>query len=118
MPGPQAQSGELETDSENYEDWRHQFATERLVVLYYLGLVANPVFIIADLLLHREHLSSLLSIRVVLELGFIFCFLMLKRRVALFTPNVLLALWVLIGNLCIAQMTVILGGSPLSITTG
>ena len=96
--------------SENYEDWRRQFATERLVVLYYLGLIANPVFIAADVLLHREHLASLLGIRTVLELGFLFCFVMLKRRVALFTPNVLLALWVLIGNLCIAQMTVILGG--------
>ncbi|PYS20335.1 MAG: hypothetical protein DMG11_29750 [Acidobacteria bacterium] len=95
---------------ENYEDWRRQFATERLVVLYYLGLVANPVFIAADVLLHREYLSSLLGIRAVLELGFLFCFLMLKRRVALFTPNVLLALWVLIGNLCIAHMTVVLGG--------
>jgi len=29
---------------ENYEDWRRQVATERLVVLYYLGLIANPVF--------------------------------------------------------------------------
>ena len=29
---------------ENYEDWRLRFATERLVVLYYLGLIANPVF--------------------------------------------------------------------------
>ncbi len=98
------------TELESYEDWRHQFATERLVVLYYLGLVANPVFSIADLLLHREHLSSLLSIRVVLELGFIFCFVMLKRRVLRFTPKVLLTSWILIGNLCIAQMTVVLGG--------
>jgi len=96
--------------SENYEDWRRQFATDRLVVLYYLGLVANPVFIAADVLLHREYLSSLLEIRAVLELGFLFSFLMLKQRVVLFTPNVLLALWILIGNLCIAQMTVILGG--------
>jgi len=96
--------------SENYEDWRRQFATDRLVVLYYLGLVANPVFIAADVLLHREYLSSLLEVRAVLELGFLFSFVMLTRRVALFTPNVLLALWVLIGNLCIAQMTVILGG--------
>lgn len=96
--------------SENYEDWRRQFATDRLVVLYYLGLVANPVFIAADVLLHREYLASLLPIRAVLELGLLVCFVMLKRRVALFTPNVLSALWVLIGNLCIAQMTVILGG--------
>ena len=127
MPAPQAKSGELEQEptraqkdkngfsshppnAESYEGWRQQFATERLVVLYYLGLVANPVFIAADVLLHREHLSSLLSIRTVLELGFIFCFVMLKRRVTLFTPNVLVALWILIGNLCIAQMTVILGG--------
>jgi signal transduction histidine kinase/class 3 adenylate cyclase len=97
-------------DSENYEDWRRHFAAERLVVLYWLGLVANPVFIAADVLLHREHLQSLLGLRAIIELGLLICFLILKRRVALFTPNVLLVLWVLIGNLCIAQMTVVLGG--------
>ena len=51
------------------------------MVLYYLGLIANPVFIAADVLLYREYLSSLLEIRAVLELGFVICFVMLKRRV-------------------------------------
>ncbi len=94
----------------SYEAFRRQFAAERLVVLYYLGLVANPVFIAADVLLHREHLSSLLGLRAIIELGLGICFVILKRRPALVTPNALLVLWVLIGNLCIAQMTVVLGG--------
>jgi signal transduction histidine kinase/class 3 adenylate cyclase len=89
---------------------RQHFAAERLVVLYYLGLIANPVFFAADLLLHREHLQSLLMIRMVIELGLIVCFVILKWRAAMLPPNALLVLWVLIGNLCIAQMTVVLGG--------
>jgi signal transduction histidine kinase/class 3 adenylate cyclase len=94
----------------DYDAFRRQFAAERLVVLYYLGLIANPVFIAADVLLHREHLSSLLGLRTIIELGLAICFVILKRRPALVSPNALLVLWVLIGNLCIAQMTVVLGG--------
>nr|MBI3612662.1 response regulator [Nitrospirota bacterium] len=105
MQAPQAR-----IEEEDYEVWRRQFAAERLVVLYYLGLVANPVFIAADVLLHREHLTELLGLRVVIEVGLLLCFVILKRRIALVSPKVLLALWVLIGNLCIAQMTVVLGG--------
>ena len=94
----------------NYDAFRRQFAAERLVVLYYLGLIANPVFFATDVLLHREHLSSLLGLRAIIELGLAICFVILKRRPALVSPNSLLVLWVLIGNLCIAQMTVVLGG--------
>lgn len=103
-PGPPSL---LATD---YDAFRRQFAIERLVVLYSLGLIANPVFIAADLLLHREHLSSLLGLRAIIELGLAICFVILKRRPDLVSPNSLLVLWVLIGNLCIAQMTVVLGG--------
>ena len=60
--------------SHSYEEWRDQFARERLRLLYYLGLIANPVFIAADLLLHREHLHSLIVIRSVLELGLLVVF--------------------------------------------
>jgi signal transduction histidine kinase/class 3 adenylate cyclase len=49
-------------------------------------------------------------IRMVIELGLIVCFVILKWRAAMLPPNALLVLWVLIGNLCIAQMTVVLGG--------
>ncbi len=95
---------------ESYEDWRSRFAAERLRVLYYLGLVANPVFIAADVLLHRESLHSLLAIRTVLELGLLACFLAVIRRTTLLKPNLLVVLWVVIGNMCIAQMTIVLGG--------
>jgi hypothetical protein len=51
--GPESggQASSKTAGSESYEDWRRRFAAERLRVLYYLGLVANPVFIAADLLL-------------------------------------------------------------------
>ncbi len=95
--------------SHSYEEWRDQFARERLRLLYYLGLIANPVFIAADLLLHREHLHSLIVIRSVLELGLLVCFVLL-RRTSLLKPTTLVILWVVIGNFCIAHMTVVLGG--------
>ncbi len=104
--------------TEGYQEWRSRFAAERLRVLYYLGLVANPVFIAADVLLYREHLHTLLVIRTILELGLLVCFLFLVRAVALVRPNVLLVLWVLIGNLCISQMTIELGGFPSQYVNG
>jgi signal transduction histidine kinase/class 3 adenylate cyclase len=104
------QAASLDTGTpQSYADWRNQFARERLRLLYYLGLIANPVFIAADVLLHREHLDSLILIRVILELGLLSCFFVL-RRTSLLKPTSLLVLWVLIGNFCIAQMTVVLGG--------
>ncbi|MGH7409801.1 MAG: hypothetical protein ACREJ6_01890, partial [Candidatus Methylomirabilis sp.] len=93
-PGGGGQAYPESAGSESYEDWRRRFAAERLRVVYYLGLVANPVFIAADLLLYREHLRSLLAIRSVLELGLAICFLALIRRIPLFPPQVLLVLWV------------------------
>ncbi|MGH7412473.1 MAG: ATP-binding response regulator, partial [Candidatus Methylomirabilis sp.] len=109
-PGGGGHTSPETSGSESYNDWRRRFASERLRVLYYLGLVANPVFIAADLLLYREHLRSLLAIRSVLELGLLICFLGLIRRIPVLRPQVLLVLWVLIGNLCIVAMTVVLGG--------
>src|SRR5438067_2537656 len=86
-----------EKTSQTYTQWRAGFAGERLVVLYYLGLIANPVFFAADYLLHSEHLYSLLTIRIILETALLAAFVMLKRRVL--PHNALLVLWVLIGNL-------------------
>lgn len=97
-------------ESETYTNWCTRFAWERLTVLYLLGLVANPAFIVADALLHREHLDAILDIRTVLELGLLGCFLLVRYKPAAVSPNVFLVLWVLIGNLCIVQMTVVLGG--------
>ena len=97
-------------DVADYADWRRHFTSERLKVLYYLGLVANPVFIAADVLLHREHLRELLLTRSILEAGLILAFLALRYSAPLITPNGLTILWVLIGNICIVYMTVVLGG--------
>src|SRR5438093_1568552 len=97
-------------EPESYEDSRDLFARERLRVLYYLGLIANPVFIAADVLLYRDHLASLLVLRSIIELGLLVSFWALQQRTARISPNVFLVLWILIGNFCIAQMTVVLGG--------
>ena len=116
QPAPAALAASQSTTSsdtdlpDSYETWRSRFARERLRVLYYLGLTANLAFIAADVLLHREHLRPLLEIRAYLELGLLICFFVLIRGLTLVTPEALLILWVLIGNLCIVQMTVELGG--------
>ena len=98
------------TDSDNYTVWRARFTWERLTLLYILGLVANPVFIVADVLLYRQYLVALINIRIILELGLLFCFLFVRIRPAAISPSAFVVLWVLVGNLCIVQMTVLLGG--------
>ena len=66
-------------DSSFYEAWRQAFARERLHTLYYLGLTANPVFLISDLLFYRDHISTLLTIRAILEMGLLLVFFTLIR---------------------------------------
>lgn len=104
--------------SESYEAWRNRFAADRLKVLYYLGLVANPVFIGADALLYRPHLQELLLIRAVLETGLVGGFLALRRQLAVFKPQVLLAFWIVFPNICIVHMTLVLGGFTSSYYNG
>jgi adenylate cyclase len=97
-------------ESETYLAWRTRFTWERLTVLYLLGLVANVVFIASDYFFYRQHLEELLTIRGILELGLLCCFLLIRYRPSPISPNVFVALWVLIGNVCIVQMTAVLGG--------
>ena len=96
--------------SVTYEEWRDQFTLDRLRVLYILGLIANPFFIIIDVLLYRDHLYTLLIIRAIMEVGFLFSFLGLRQQISFFKPHALLAFWILYPNVCLAQMTVELGG--------
>ena len=98
----------MSLDHQTYEGSMDWFARDRLHVLYYLGLIANPVFLAADALLYRAHFQELLIIRIVLELGLAIGFLCLRRQ--WFPPKALLVAWILIGNLCIVQMTLVLGG--------
>ena len=95
---------------ESYATWRDRFARDRLRTLYCLGLIANPVFFISDVLFYREYVPILLSLRAVIETGFLAVFLRHVYRPSRLNPQVPLILWILIGNLCIAQMTVFLGG--------
>ena len=95
--------------AEAYIDWRKNFIRERLHVLNYLGFIANPAFIALDYLLHREYLIPLFIIRVVLQLGLLCGFLLLKYGPKSIPPNWFVILWVVVANLCVTQMTVILG---------
>ena len=97
---------------EAYDDWRRNFFNERLHVLYYLGFIANPAFLALDYLQHREYLYSLFVIRVVLELGLLAGFLLFKYGPKSIPRNWFVMLWVIVANLCVTQMTVILGGFP------
>ena len=98
--------------AEAYDDWRKNFTRERLHVLYYLGFIANPAFIALDYLQHREYLGPLFVIRVVLQLGLVCGFVLLKYGPKSIPPNWLFILWVVVANLCVTQMTVTLGGFP------
>ena len=93
-----------------YADWRGTFIRERLDVLFYLGFIANPAFIALDYLQHRDHLVPLFITRVVLQLGLLCGFLVLKFGPKSIPPNMFFILWVVVANLCVTQMTVILGG--------
>jgi signal transduction histidine kinase/class 3 adenylate cyclase len=96
--------------AEAYGDWRRTFVRERLYVLNYLGFIANPAFIALDYLQHREHLIPLFIIRVILQLGLLCGFILLKYGPRSIPPHSFVILWVVIANLCVTQMTVILGG--------
>jgi len=96
--------------AEAYDEWRRSFIRERVYVLYYLGFIANPAFIALDYLQHREYLNPLFIIRVVLQLGLLCGFLLFKFGPKIIPPNWFVILWVVVANLCVTQMTVILGG--------
>src|SRR5215467_3530759 len=98
--------------AEAYDDWRKNFTRERLQVLYYLGFIANPAFIALDYLQHREYLIPLFITRVVLQLGLLFEFILLKYGPKSIPPNWFVIMWVVVANLCVTQMTVTLGGFP------
>src|SRR5215467_6055377 len=104
--------------AEAYDDWRRNFIRERLHVLYYLGFIANPAFIALDYLQHREYLIPLFITRIVLQLGLLCGFLLLKYGPKSVPPNSFVILWVVVANLCVTQMTVILGGFPLQYYNG
>lgn len=97
-------------DSSSYLVWRTHFAWERLRTLYLLGLVANPVFLLSDYLFYRDQWTALLALRVLLQAGLLVVFLAFVRRRRGVDPLVPLIAFVLIGNGCIALMTLRIGG--------
>lgn len=92
----------------SYQAWREQFIAQRLRVLYLVGLIVNPIFVALDALAYPEHLRKLLLLRGVLEFGLLIGFIALRYQLALVKPEVLLALWVLIPNICIVHMFLVL----------
>ncbi len=103
------QSGSPDT-SESYAEWRDRFAGQRLWVLYLVGLIANPVFSILDILIHPEALRSLFLIRVFLEFGLLIGLLSLRQQLIRLKPPVLLAFWILWPNALVVHMTLLTGG--------
>ncbi|HJR77178.1 MAG TPA: ATP-binding protein [Nitrospiraceae bacterium] len=94
----------------SYDGWRQDFARERLRTLYYLGFTANPVFLLSDFLFYRDQWPILLTLRVLLQTGHLIMFLAFVRRRTAVHPRVPLIAWVIIANVCLAHMTVTLGG--------
>jgi signal transduction histidine kinase len=94
----------------SFDEWLHEFARDRLRTLYYLGFTANPVFLLSDFLLYRDHWPTLLTIRVLLQTGLLVSFLAFVQRRTAISPRVPLVAWVVIANVCVTHMTVSLGG--------
>jgi hypothetical protein len=94
----------------SYDEWRQEFARDRLRTLYYLGFTANPVFLLSDFLLYRDHWPTLLTLRILLQTGHLIMFLAFVRRRTPVNPRVPLIAWVVIANVCVSHMTVNLGG--------
>ena len=118
--GPESggQASSETSGSESYDEWCRRFAAERLKVLYYLGLIANPVFIGADVLLYRSHLQELLLIRAVLEAGLLIGFVALRQQLSVLRLQLLLVFWVVFPNICVVHMTMVLGGFTSSYYNG
>ena len=98
------------TGYSSYDDWRNEFARERLRTLYYLGITANPVFLVSDLLFYRGQWQALLTLRILLQTGLLVMFFAFVRRATAVNPRVPLIAWVVIANVCVSHMTVHLGG--------
>ncbi len=98
------------TGYSSYDDWRNEFARERLRTLYYLGITANPVFLVSDLLFYRGQWQALLTLRILLQTGLLVMFFAFVRRATTVNPRVPLIAWVVIANVCVSHMTVRLGG--------
>jgi signal transduction histidine kinase len=94
----------------SFDEWRHEFARDRLLTLYYLGLTANPAFLLSDLLFYRDHWPALLTLRILLQTGLLIMLLAFVRRRTAVSPRVPLIAWVVIANVCVSHMTVVLGG--------
>ena len=98
----------LEQDS--YAEWRKSFAFQRLRSLYLILLIVNPVFILSEWFLYKDYFTFLLSVRAILELGWLSGLLLLVRRVPFLQPVHHLIFLYLFTNIGISLMTLILGG--------
>jgi hypothetical protein len=92
----------------SYKAWREQFIAQRLRVLYLVGLIVNPIFIALDAFAYAEHIRELLLLRGILEFGLLIGFLAFRFQLAFVKPEILLALWILIPNICVVHMFLVL----------
>lgn len=106
---PPHQTGSPADLQEDYALWLNHFAKERLWIFYVIALLSNPIWVALDYL-HGDHFSSLLWLRALFNVGWIIGFWRLFYPNSTFELKTLLVVAVLVPNICIAEMTIVLGG--------
>ncbi len=94
---------------EKYEDLRNRFLEERLRILYLLAIAGNPTLLAVDYM-QGDHWQSLFLLRVVMQVIWISGYLILRYQKSPLFLQFLLILWILGANICISEMTIVLGG--------
>ncbi|MCA9423219.1 MAG: hypothetical protein KC592_19525, partial [Nitrospira sp.] len=95
--------------SNNYEDWRNSFLKDRLRFLYLVAVFGNPSMFLVDYFQGDQRITLFL-LRILMETFWILGFLIVRFKNDILQPNGLLIFWVLGANICISEMTVVLGG--------
>ena len=101
---------EHKQEATSYAEWRQFFSRQRLYWIYFIVLVANPIFVFPDWYLYETQQSSLIIIRIVLELGWLGGLLLLKKEVPFIKPYHHLIFVILFSAMGIIAMTIVLGG--------
>ena len=93
----------------NYEAWHNGFIKDRLYLLYLLAVFGNLPWLLIDYL-QGEYWLTLMALRMMMEVCWIFGFLFIRYPRNWLPPGVLLVFGIVGPNICISEMTVVLGG--------
>ena len=94
----------------SYQVWRQQFITKRLRIWIVLMAIANPMFILADLLMYRANMREIFILRITLETIIVIIFFLIPKVKLPEVHRLLLFLVLCVPGVLIAQMTVVLDG--------